>query len=48
MQKLEGSRAPASGISASLQQGVKGEEEWDQGDLFVTDFARNGEVLFAA
>ena len=47
MQKLENSRAP-SGISASLQQGVKGEEEWDQGDLFVTDFARNGEVLFAA
>ena len=24
------------------------QEEWDHGDLFVIDFARNGEVLFAA
>lgn len=23
-------------------------DEWAQGDLFVTDFARNGEILFAA
>ena len=23
-------------------------EEWEQGDSFVTDFARNGEVLYAA
>ena len=23
-------------------------EEWEQGDSFVTDFARNGEILFAA
>ena len=24
------------------------QEEWDKGELFVTDFARDGEVLFAA
>ena len=24
------------------------QDEWDKGDLFVTDFARNGEILFAA
>ena len=24
------------------------QEEWDRGNLFVTDFARNGEVLLAA
>ena len=23
-------------------------EEWEQGDSFVTDFARNGEIIFAA
>ena len=23
-------------------------DEWEQGDLFITDFARNGEILFAA
>jgi hypothetical protein len=22
--------------------------EWDENDLFITDYARNGEVLFAA
>ncbi len=24
------------------------QEEWEQGDSFVTDFARDGEILFAA
>ena len=24
------------------------QEEWDRGDSFITDFASNGEVLFAA
>ena len=23
-------------------------DEWEQGDSFVADFARNGEILFAA
>ena len=35
-------------IFAPIEAVAMTQEEWDQGDLFVTDFARNGEVLFAA
>ena len=35
-------------IFAPIEAVAMTQEEWDQGELFVTDFARNGEVLFAA
>ena len=35
-------------IFAPIEAVAMTQEEWDRGDLFVTDFARNGEVLFAA
>ena len=35
-------------IFAPIEAVAMTQKEWDQGDLFVTDFARNGEVLFAA
>ncbi len=35
-------------IFAPIEAVAMTKEEWDRGDLFVTDFARNGEVLFAA
>ena len=33
-------------IFAPIEAVAMTQEEWDKGDLFVTDFARNGEVLF--
>jgi len=35
-------------IFAPIEAVALTQAEWDQGDLFITDFARNGEVLFAA
>jgi predicted nucleotidyltransferase len=35
-------------IFAPIEAVAMTQEEWDRGDSFVTDFARNGEVLFAA
>ena len=35
-------------IFAPIEAVAMTQEEWDRGDLFVVDFARNGEVLFAA
>jgi predicted nucleotidyltransferase len=35
-------------IFAPIEAVALTQDEWDQGDLFVTDFARNGEILFAA
>jgi uncharacterized protein len=35
-------------IFAPIEAVALTQDEWDRGDLFVTDFARNGEVLFAA
>jgi len=35
-------------IFAPIEAVAMTQAEWDQGDLFVIDFARNGEVLFAA
>ncbi len=35
-------------IFAPIEAVAMTQEEWDRNDLFVTDFARNGEVLFAA
>jgi predicted nucleotidyltransferase len=35
-------------IFAPIEAVAMTQEEWDRGDLFVTDFASNGEVLFAA
>jgi len=35
-------------IFAPIEAVALTQNEWDRGDLFVTDFARNGEVLFAA
>ena len=34
-------------IFAPIEAVAMTQAEWDQGDLFVTDFARNGQVLFA-
>ena len=35
-------------IFAPIEAVALTQDEWDQGELFVTDFARDGEVLFAA
>jgi predicted nucleotidyltransferase len=35
-------------IFAPIEAVALTQDEWDQGDSFVIDFARNGEVLFAA
>ena len=35
-------------IFAPIEAVAMTQEEWDKGELFVTDFARDGEVLFAA
>jgi predicted nucleotidyltransferase len=35
-------------IFAPIEAIAMTQEEWDRGDSFVTDFARGGEVLFAA
>jgi predicted nucleotidyltransferase len=35
-------------IFAPIEAVAMTQKEWDRGDSFVTDFARNGEVLFAA
>jgi len=35
-------------IFAPIEAVAMTQEEWDRGDSFVTDFARNGEILFAA
>ena len=35
-------------IFAPIEAVAMTQEEWDRGDSFVTDFAVNGEVLFAA
>lgn len=35
-------------IFAPIEAVAMTQEEWEKGDLFVTDFAINGEVLFAA
>lgn len=35
-------------IFAPIEAVALTQEEWDEKDLFVTDFASNGEVLFAA
>ncbi len=35
-------------IFAPIEAVAMTQEEWDKGELFVTDFARKGEVLFAA
>ena len=35
-------------IFAPIEAIAMTQDEWDRGDSFVTDFARNGEVLFAA
>ena len=35
-------------IFAPIEAVAMTQEEWDRGDSFVVDFARNGEVLFAA
>lgn len=35
-------------IFAPIEVTALTQEEWERGDSFVTDFARNGEVLFAA
>lgn len=35
-------------IFAPIEAVALTREEWDKGDLLITDFARNGEVLFAA
>ena len=35
-------------IFAPIEAIALTEDEWSQGDLFVTDFACNGEILFAA
>jgi len=35
-------------IIAPIEAVAMTQEEWDKGELFVTDFARDGEVLFAA
>jgi uncharacterized protein len=35
-------------IFAPIEVVALTQEEWDQGDSFVVDFARNGEILFAA
>jgi predicted nucleotidyltransferase len=35
-------------IFAPIEAVAMTQAEWDQGDLFVTDFASDGEVLFAA
>lgn len=35
-------------IFAPIEAVALTRDEWDKGDLLVTDFARNGEVLFAA
>lgn len=35
-------------IFAPIEAVAMTQEEWDRGDSFVTDYARDGEVLFAA
>jgi len=35
-------------ISAPLEAVAMTPDEWERGDSFVVDFARNGEVLYAA
>lgn len=35
-------------IFAPIEAVAMTQKEWDQGDTFVTDFSRNGEILFAA
>ena len=35
-------------IDAPIEAVAMTREEWDNGELFITDFARNGEVFFAA
>ncbi len=35
-------------IFAPIEAVALTQDEWDQGDSFVTDFSRNGEILFAA
>ena len=35
-------------IFAPIEAVAMTPEEWERGDSFVTDFARNGEILFAA
>jgi len=35
-------------IFAPIEAVAFTQSEWDQGDSFVTDFARDGEILFAA
>ena len=35
-------------IFAPIEAIAMTQDEWDRGDSFVTEFARNGEVLFAA
>ena len=35
-------------IFAPIEAVAMTQDEWDRGDSFVTDFASNGEVLFAA
>jgi len=35
-------------IFAPIEAVAMTQEEWDRGDSFVVDFARDGEVLFAA
>jgi len=35
-------------LFAPIEAVAMTQEEWDRGDSFITDFASNGEVLFAA
>ncbi|MBA3031371.1 MAG: nucleotidyltransferase domain-containing protein [Desulfobacteraceae bacterium] len=35
-------------IFAPIEAVAMTQEEWEEGDSFISDFARNGEVLFAA
>ena len=35
-------------IFAPIEAVALTQNEWEQGDSFVTDFSRNGEILFAA